>query len=305
MQRQDADDDIRRELISGFAGGLRELREAVGTPSFRRMAGVSGVISHTTLHEAASGNRFPSWETTREFVKVCGGDERDWRARWMAVKDELSPNDQIIPLRVEVVNVVEPTTIKRRWWTRRKVLAAAVTASAAVAGVIAIQFQKSPYDPLHPGDSSRFIDDLTFRDGTEVAVNQIITKVWEIENDGAVEWQGRQLRRVFSVGGCIAPELVPIGTTPPGDRVKITAIVIAASEPSICKIDYKMVDAQGNMTLPGSRPIFLLVEVVDSKGGIVPPSTQPTSTGAIPDSHDAGSLRWASSRPVRVTPSLS
>src|SRR4051794_29183209 len=46
------------------------------------MSGRSRAISHTTLHEAAQGNRLPSWETTVEFVKACGGDPADYRARW-------------------------------------------------------------------------------------------------------------------------------------------------------------------------------------------------------------------------------
>lgn len=65
-----------------FAEQLRILRAAVGNPSFRKMAGWSGRISHTTLHEAAAGTRFPSWETTREFVRACEADEVQWRRRW-------------------------------------------------------------------------------------------------------------------------------------------------------------------------------------------------------------------------------
>src|SRR5690349_957721 len=65
-----------------FAEHLRTLRSAAGNPSFRKMAGRSGRISHTTLHEAAAGTRFPSWETTREFVRACGADEAQWRRRW-------------------------------------------------------------------------------------------------------------------------------------------------------------------------------------------------------------------------------
>ncbi|MGI5145161.1 NBR1-Ig-like domain-containing protein [Plantactinospora sp. CA-294935] len=50
------------------------------------MAAVSRSISHTTLHEAASGTRFPSWETTREFVRACHGNETAWRAKWESAR---------------------------------------------------------------------------------------------------------------------------------------------------------------------------------------------------------------------------
>ncbi|GAA2184729.1 NBR1-Ig-like domain-containing protein [Micromonospora lupini] len=71
-----------RQAAERFAEQLRALRSAAGDPSFRKMAGRSGRISHTTLHEAAAGTRFPSWETTREFVRACEADEAQWRRRW-------------------------------------------------------------------------------------------------------------------------------------------------------------------------------------------------------------------------------
>lgn len=247
----------RRDIVSGFAAALRELREAAGTPSFRRMAGVSGVISHTTLHEAAGGSRFPSWETTREFVKACGGDEREWRAKWLAAKAELSPEEPIVPLRAEIA----PVPVK--WWTRgRLVLLASTTVAMLVAAGAVYFFQKSPYDPLYAGDFSEFVRDVTIPDGTQVQVSETFTKVWEIENKGSVLWQGRAMRLENSVGGCIPPPRLTVGTTPPGDRVMVTATVIAATDPGICKIDYKMVDEHDRVVLPGSRPIFLLVNVV-------------------------------------------
>ncbi|MGW3786604.1 NBR1-Ig-like domain-containing protein [Micromonospora chokoriensis] len=78
-----ATDGVQDRLAAGrFAEQLRALRTEVGDPSFRKMAGRSGRISHTTLHEAAAGTRFPSWETTREFVRACEADEAQWRRRW-------------------------------------------------------------------------------------------------------------------------------------------------------------------------------------------------------------------------------
>jgi hypothetical protein len=71
-------------VIAEFAADLRELRKSVGNPPFREMAGRSGAISHTTLHEATKGNRLPSWGTTAEFVKACGADPAAYRDRWEA-----------------------------------------------------------------------------------------------------------------------------------------------------------------------------------------------------------------------------
>ena len=66
-----------RAAVADFAAALRQLRLEAGKPSFRAMAGVSGAISHTTLHEAASGSRLPSWPTTRAYVQACGGREAE------------------------------------------------------------------------------------------------------------------------------------------------------------------------------------------------------------------------------------
>ncbi|WP_330331992.1 helix-turn-helix domain-containing protein [Streptomyces sp. NBC_00536] len=74
----------RRAAVADFATALRQLRVEAGKPSFRAMAGATGVISHTTLHEAASGSRLPSWPTTRIYVQACGGCETEWHQRWVA-----------------------------------------------------------------------------------------------------------------------------------------------------------------------------------------------------------------------------
>ncbi len=78
---------VRAQAIEGFAEVLCDLRRSAGTPSFRVMSGRSRAISHTTLHEAAQGNRLPSWGTTVEFVKACGADPADYRQRWQRANE--------------------------------------------------------------------------------------------------------------------------------------------------------------------------------------------------------------------------
>lgn len=72
----------RAAAVKGFADVLSGLRDSVGRPSFRVMAGRSRAISHTTLHEAVQGHRLPSWGTTAQFVQACGADPEDYRERW-------------------------------------------------------------------------------------------------------------------------------------------------------------------------------------------------------------------------------
>ena len=80
----------RRAAVADFAAALRQLRLEAGKPSFRAMAAATGAISHTTLHEAASGSRLPSWTTTKVYVLACGGREADWHQRWMAAANAAS-----------------------------------------------------------------------------------------------------------------------------------------------------------------------------------------------------------------------
>src|SRR5437588_565132 len=142
------------EAVAKFTDELRRLRVKAGNPSFRRLAGLSGTISHTTLHEAAAGHRMPSWETTREFVRACGGDEAEWRARWEHAVDAV---------------------------------------------------------PARPAPTS----------------------------PPAV----RPARRRFLVAGGGV-----LGTAPP--------------RPGVCMVSWKMVDDQGRLFLPSSRPVYFLVRVV-------------------------------------------
>ncbi|MEH1166264.1 NBR1-Ig-like domain-containing protein [Micromonospora sp. CPCC 205539] len=118
-QRAAAESIQDRATAERFAEQLRSLRAAAGDPSFRKMAGRSGRISHTTLHEAAAGTRFPSWETTREFVRACDADEAQWRRRWEdahrpgtdhAVPDrEQAPVSSDPPGRVDARNAADTT----------------------------------------------------------------------------------------------------------------------------------------------------------------------------------------------------
>lgn len=89
----------RTRAIEDFAAVLSELRDSVGTPSFRAMSGRSGAISHTTLHEAAQGNRLPSWETTVEFVRACGATPDDYRERWERAHATVCSSRAVAPAR--------------------------------------------------------------------------------------------------------------------------------------------------------------------------------------------------------------
>ncbi|MFI5928524.1 NBR1-Ig-like domain-containing protein [Micromonospora sp. NPDC051543] len=289
-----------------FAEQLRTLRSAAGDPSFRKMAGRSGRISHTTLHEAAAGTRFPSWETTREFVRACEADEALWRGRWEEAQRPVTaarPSGDGDPAPVVaasapeeqgVVRVVEhpgaedrvATTRRRRlpWLNIAAVVLVLVVAVAAVLGATvrgrsgadgssAPTVSPSPTaspsatafsDSLIPGDSSRFVADVTIPDGTQVKVNAQFDKVWALANVGKVDWHNRYLARMDPAAdgaGCRTPDRVPIGDTPPGEQVMIRVRVTAPSRPGRCWVSWKMVDEAGREYFPTRRPVYFMVTV--------------------------------------------
>ncbi|MEV6931674.1 NBR1-Ig-like domain-containing protein [Dactylosporangium sp. NPDC051485] len=286
-----------------FAGQLRALRTAAGNPSFRKMAARSGRISHTTLHEAAAGTRFPSWETTREFVRACEADEVQWRRRWEdaqrpatvhAVPDgDLtaatadSPAEAHAPAAVDtlptdvVVAAADEGPRARRHRLPWLAVAAGVAALVVVLGITvhgrspargssaappSSSPSSSPFsDSLIPGDSSKFVADVTIPDGTQVKVNTHFVKVWALANVGTVDWHGRFLARMNPTGdddGCQAPDRVAIGDTPPGQQVMISVPVTAPSRPAECWVSWKMVDESGKAYFPSRRPVYFMVTVV-------------------------------------------
>ncbi|GGO05724.1 NBR1-Ig-like domain-containing protein [Micromonospora parathelypteridis] len=329
-----------RVAAERFAEQLRTLRTTVGNPSFRKMAGRSGRISHTTLHEAAAGTRFPSWETTREFVRACEADEVQWRREWEAAQRQVTvravPAGEPVavgsdfPTEADAGNTVDTgvttdtpdatgtpasgrpvmsavaassdrvpegqpalrgtedpqaaddkATGARR--QRSPWLAAAavmVVVSVAAVGVI-IRGRASPdgsgaaaasptststpfSDALIAGDSSQFVADATIPDGTQVPVNATFVKVWTLANVGKVAWHNRFLARTnpsADADGCRMPDRVPIGDTPPGDKVNISVQVTAPNHPGKCWVSWKMVDEHGQEFFPTRRPVYFLVNV--------------------------------------------
>ncbi|PKV91855.1 helix-turn-helix protein [Amycolatopsis echigonensis] len=266
---------------------LAALRARAGNPSFRKMADRSGRISHTTLHEAVRGTRFPSWDTTREFVRACDADEQQWRRRWEELKgvppEPAAPeNTAGEPADVAIVKTAEPTAEpvlisadpvapekpRRR---RKYALAAVAFVVVLLAAVAAIVVPKLTSGSLVdvgariPGDNSKFVGDVTVPDGTVIHVGETVQKVWELQNTGSVSWHQRYLQRMDlppSPGSCRTPDRVLIGDTPPGDHVMVSVPLTASPAPGRCWIGWKMVDASGKEFFSTRRPVYVLVTVV-------------------------------------------
>ncbi|MFK0113011.1 helix-turn-helix domain-containing protein [Streptomyces sp. NPDC091217] len=79
MGRSDRPPEPEAGPVRSPARPLRELRRAIGSPSYRTVAAATG-RSGTTLSRAAAGERLPSLDTVRGHVRACGGEPGE-RAR--------------------------------------------------------------------------------------------------------------------------------------------------------------------------------------------------------------------------------
>jgi hypothetical protein len=283
-QRTVAEVKLQATAAERFAEQLRALRAGVGDPSFRKMAGRSGRISHTTLHEAAAGTRFPSWETTREFVRACEADEGEWRVRWEDAQGSGTPEPattaDLVPVASRALTVATPpptpqviTVPRRHWW--RWLAAATVVAVVVILGLAAARSRgradaaggtpsSGASDTLIPGDASRFVGDVTIPDGTRVKAKSHFVKVWAFANVGSVAWHRRFLAPAQPTGdddGCQVPSRVAIGDTLPGETVMVSVPVTAPRRPGRCWVSFKMVDENGRIYFPSRRPVYFLVNV--------------------------------------------
>ncbi|WP_394363069.1 NBR1-Ig-like domain-containing protein [Amycolatopsis sp. SB7-3] len=243
----------RAPELEAFMEELRKLRTRAGEPSFRKMAAKSGAVSHATLHLTVTGKRLQPWETVREFVRACDGDEEEWHARWQGVQLVLSADR-------------EPDPAPR---SRSKFLlvALALVAVAAIAAVVVVLLPdaQEPSVPPHPGDASKFVADVTIPDDTVVKPGSQFVKVWELKNTGTVEWRKRYLRRTdlpVAPGACRTPDRIPVNDTAPQGNVQVTVTVSAPpTAPADCKVFWKMVDEENRELFPASRPIYFSVLV--------------------------------------------
>lgn len=229
----------RPAALDEFKAALRRLREQAGNPSFRKMAEVSGAVSHATLHLTVTGRRLQPWETVREFVRACGGDEAEWCTRYRRTEAMLSgelPDGEAdgtadVPQNaadaptagtgergtpdadVSIRRTPEPET--RRGWARQRLVAPLVLVIVAgvVFGFTLTDDENRPQEtrneaktstltePVYPGDDSALARDLGIQDGAVVRPEQQFTRTFELQNKGSVHWNDRYLQRMENASG--------------------------------------------------------------------------------------------------------
>lgn len=132
----------------------------------------------------------------------------------------------------------------------------------------------------NPNDHVSFVRDVNFPDGSAVSINQEFIKTWEIQNTGALVWEGRHLvcqddnyvlaRReadgtLTEVMDChLLPEArnIALPTVQPGQVIQLSVKFIAPPFPCTVVSTWKIADAGGHLCFPGFLGIWAMMRVV-------------------------------------------
>jgi hypothetical protein len=137
--------------------------------------------------------------------------------------------------------------------------------SFAINQVLGI-FHRKTISPVHEGDRSTFVSDITLSDGEKVATNQRFTKIWLIRNTGTVTWKNRYIQRqgpTEGPGRISSPLRVRVPYTLPGSDCRIAVRLKSPPLPGSCYAEWKMVDSKGIMMLPNQKPLYINIDVID------------------------------------------
>lgn len=79
-------------------------------------------------------------------------------------------------------------------------------------------------------NSLRFIEDVTYPDGSIVRTGEKIEKIWRVENNGTCSWDSRYRMRLVSGDQLGAPAELALFPALPGTQADLRIIFIAPSE---------------------------------------------------------------------------
>jgi DNA-binding transcriptional MerR regulator len=89
MSRHEGDPEVRDE--QQLVSALQALHRQAGKPSFRTIAKSIGTVSHTTVSEALSGRRIPSWPIVQSITQYLHGNENEIQHLWLASRETSAP----------------------------------------------------------------------------------------------------------------------------------------------------------------------------------------------------------------------
>lgn len=108
-----------------------------------------------------------------------------------------------------------------------------------------------------------FIADVTVPDGSVVAPEERLVKIWRVRNSGDLAWEGYRVQAMpgyeWSTDQAGAPASVPIATTQPGETVDIRLLLTAPSQAGQYTGYWQIVSAEGEPVSGGQ--LWAMIEV--------------------------------------------
>ena len=132
--------------------------------------------------------------------------------------------------------------------------------------------QPQPTGQASTCDQVRFLQDVTYPDGTEVQPRATFVKTWRLENAGTCTWtSGYSL--VFSGGesfGAPATAPLPDGQVAPGEKVDVSVSLIAPENAGTYRGEWKLRNANNQTFGVGkeNKPFWVQVKVVVRTGDV-------------------------------------
>ncbi|MGP3958235.1 hypothetical protein ACTWPT_19685 [Nonomuraea sp. 3N208] len=117
--------------LQDFAQGLRDLRAAAGSPSYRAMERKAG-YSASALSAAAAGDRLPSLAVTQAYVGACGGDQDEWTRKWLTLRADLDKTHDAVVFPRVAGAYAPPAGLSRR----RMVKLCVILVALGLAGLV-------------------------------------------------------------------------------------------------------------------------------------------------------------------------
>lgn len=110
------------------------------------------------------------------------------------------------------------------------------------------------------GDAGAFLGDVAVPNGAVRAPGERFTKIWRIQNAGAVAWTRRYLTRMGATGGALpkSPRQVHIPDTSPGGIADVAVQITAPRQPGTYETYWIVTDAQGAPCFHGNDELTIV-----------------------------------------------
>lgn len=144
----------------------------------------------------------------------------------------------------------------------------------------------TPLPPENAADcvnAGRFISDVTIPDNSDVAINQVFTKTWRVQNVGTCIWWAGYTLAHYSELDFGAQDAIPLAQTSPGETVDLSVDLLAPDVAGAYRGNFVIWNPDGlPIEIEGDSRLWVIFNAVDD-GGVQPaPTTEASSATSEP-----------------------